>query len=223
MRLSVVIPARNEEDYLEHTLAALAAQTLPPLEVIVVDNGSTDNTAQVAKAAGAKVVFCEEPGVARARQMGLEAAKGTWVASTDADSLPPPRWLEQFARYSHDSVAVYGPLRFYGLSPAQEDFSELAYRYFLKTMMVLRRPNLAAANMAFSREAALQVGGWPQVPTSEDVLFGLALQRVGSVRYVSEAVVATSARRYKRKGAIRYFYWQFRNMIGLGKGYFDNS
>ena len=112
MRVSVVIPARNEEAYLPSALEAVLAQTLPPFEVIVVDNASTDRTREVAEALGARVVFCGRRGVAYARQAGLLAARGEWVAMTDADSLPTPRWLERLAHKAPGAVAVYGPLRF---------------------------------------------------------------------------------------------------------------
>lgn len=62
MRVSVVIPARNEEAYLPSALEAVLAQTLPPFEVIVVDNASTDRTREVAEALGARVVFCGRRG-----------------------------------------------------------------------------------------------------------------------------------------------------------------
>jgi len=76
VRVSVVIPARNEEAYLPSALEAVLAQTLPPFEVIVVDNASTDRTREVAEAFGARVVFCGRKGVAYARQAGLLAARG---------------------------------------------------------------------------------------------------------------------------------------------------
>ncbi|WP_164927961.1 glycosyltransferase [Deinococcus radiodurans] len=95
---SVIIPARNEAAYLPGTLRALERQTLAPAEVIVVDNASRDQTAQIARSWGAQVLSCPEGGVARARQLGLDTARSSWVATTDADSLPAPGWLAAYAQ-----------------------------------------------------------------------------------------------------------------------------
>jgi glycosyltransferase involved in cell wall biosynthesis len=222
VRLSVVIPAHNEETYLPSTLKALARQTFPPDEVIVVDNASTDRTAQVAEAFGARVVHCGRKGVAFARQAGLLAARGEWVAMTDADSLPTPTWLERLMARREGAVALYGPLRFYGVSPLEAAFSEWGYRAFLHLMALLRRPNLAGANMMFLREAALRVGGFPEVEAREDVLLGYALARLGPVRYVPDALVLTSARRLKR-GWVPFLLQQLKNLLGRPEGYFEDG
>ncbi|GGM93762.1 glycosyl transferase [Thermus composti] len=222
MRISVVIPAHNEEAYLPAALEAVFAQTLPPFEVIVVDNASTDRTREVAEAFGVRVVYCGRKGVAHARQAGLLAARGEWVAMTDADSLPTPRWLEKLAGKAPGAVALYGPLRFYGVSPLEAALSEWGYRAFLHLMALLRRPNLAGANMMVLKEAALKVGGFPEVEAREDVLLGYRLARLGPVRYVPEALVLTSARRLKG-GWGRFLLRQARNLMGDPRGYFGEA
>lgn len=93
--VSVVIPAYNAERFLERTLRSAAAQTHPTLEIIVVDDGSTDTTRDIAvKAAEAderiKVISVANGGVARARNTGIEHARGDYVAFLDADDLWHP-------------------------------------------------------------------------------------------------------------------------------------
>jgi len=221
MKISVVIPTRNEEAFIGACLKAVFAQTRKPDEVIVVDNGSTDGTVEIAIGMGAKVVNCPTPGVAVARQAGLEAATGDWVATTDADSRPLPEWLELLERRMDTAVAVYGPMRMFGLPRWQEELTELGYGVFLKLMALLRRPNLGGANMAFERELGLRVGGYPNVHTSEDVLLGLALKKQGAIRYVPGALVLTSARRVQR-GWFHFLFAQAKNMLGRGQGYFQH-
>ena len=75
MKVSVVIPAYNEEKYIVDCLKALSNQTIAPDEVIVVDNNSTDKTASLARQAGAKVITVLEPGITPARTAGFNAAK----------------------------------------------------------------------------------------------------------------------------------------------------
>jgi len=219
VRISVVIPARNEEAYLQSCLRALAAQTRPPDEVVVVDNGSMDRTGTIAAALGARVVICPTPGVALARQAGLEAATGDWVATTDADSRPVAGWLEALEAQMAGSVALYGPLRMFGLPWWQEELTEVGYGVFLKLMALLGQPNLAAANMAFDRAVALEVGGYPAVEAREDVLLGLKLKPKGRVRYVRDALVRTSSRRVQA-GWGRFFAQQLKNLSGNPEGYF---
>jgi glycosyltransferase involved in cell wall biosynthesis len=219
MSISVIIPALNEESYIEGCLQALKQQTLTPHEIIVVDNGSTDRTAERVRAAGARLIECPKPGVAHARQAGLLVASGDWVATTDADSKPCPEWLELLAPHMANSVALYGPLRMIGLPPWQEELSEVGYSVFLKLMVLLGKPNLAGANMAFDRRVALEVGGYPVVEAAEDVKLGLALKTRGVLRYVPTALVYTSARRVKGNWP-RFFWQQLKNLAGNSSGYF---
>ncbi|MFC4639840.1 glycosyltransferase [Deinococcus hohokamensis] len=219
---SVVIPARNEAKYLPHTLRALERQTRAPAEVIVVDNGSADQTAEVARAWGARVLACPERGVARARQLGLQEAHGDWVATTDADSLPCPEWIEALDAASPGRVALYGPMRFCGVAPAMVGLSQVSYSAFLHACRLLGKPNLAGANMAYSRQAALLAGGYPAVEAYEDVILGQELDRLGLVAYVPAALVETSGRRLE--GGVVPFLWRHvKNVTGHTRGYFGDD
>jgi len=99
-RVSVVIPAYNGEAYLEACLASVCAQTAPPLEVLVIDDGSTDRTAAIAQAFAARDgrVRCirqENTGVSAARNRGVAEAAGDWIAFLDGDDLWLPEKLER--------------------------------------------------------------------------------------------------------------------------------
>lgn len=92
---SVVIPAFNAERHLGEAIASAMAQTLPPLEVLVVDDGSTDGTRAVAEGFGAAVRVFTGPnaGPSAARNRGVREARGDWVAFLDADDLFEPGYL----------------------------------------------------------------------------------------------------------------------------------
>ncbi len=97
VRYSVIVPAYNAEKTLPHTLEALRRQTVPPTEyeIIVVDDGSTDRTAQIAEQFGVRVIRQPNQGPAAARNTGVQAAQGDIVLFTDADCAPRPDWLER--------------------------------------------------------------------------------------------------------------------------------
>jgi glycosyltransferase involved in cell wall biosynthesis len=91
--VSVVIPVFNCERYLGEAIESALAQTLPPSEIIIVDDGSTDNSSEVAKSFGARV-RCEKrnhAGIAATRNHGISVAHGDWLAFLDADDL----WLRE--------------------------------------------------------------------------------------------------------------------------------
>jgi glycosyltransferase involved in cell wall biosynthesis len=117
-RFSIVIPARNEADFLGDCLDSLLAQDFSGLvEIIVVDNNSTDGTAELARARGVTVTSESRPGVCWARQRGTDLATGEIVVSTDADTVFSPGWLSRIDRaFAADParVAVAGPCRFAG-------------------------------------------------------------------------------------------------------------
>src|SRR5438067_145281 len=116
IRVSVVIPARNEEDLLPACLDSLRDQDYPgPIEILVVDNGSEDRTAEIARARGVRVVSEPRRGYVLALARGFEQARGDIVATTDADSMPPRDWLSTLVRtyaLRPDVVAVGGEVYF---------------------------------------------------------------------------------------------------------------
>lgn len=97
VRYSVVIPAYNAGRTLPDTLAALRNQSVPPedYEVIVVDDGSTDETPSVVRRLGAKCITQPNRGPAAARNSGVRAARGEFVLFTDADCVPERDWIRQ--------------------------------------------------------------------------------------------------------------------------------
>lgn len=116
MKLSVVVPTRNRADLLEAFLSSLAGQTLPrdQWEVIVVDNGSTDGTAEVAArhaaaAENVRAVFEPAPGLHAGRHRGLKEAAGDVLVYADDDIEPLPTWLEAMGEVFVDrTVAMAG-------------------------------------------------------------------------------------------------------------------
>jgi glycosyltransferase involved in cell wall biosynthesis len=96
MKVSVVIPAYNAESTIGQAVEQSLAQAKEPLEVevIVVDDGSKDDTAKVAQSAGAQVIRQENSGPAAARNRGWESATGQIICFTDSDCIPVAGWLE---------------------------------------------------------------------------------------------------------------------------------
>jgi glycosyltransferase involved in cell wall biosynthesis len=103
LKLSVIIPAFNEERLLGQTLREVQASLAPltalgwTTELIVCDNNSTDRSAQIAREAGATVVFEPQNQIARARNRGAAAATGDWLLFIDADSHPSPELVRDVA------------------------------------------------------------------------------------------------------------------------------
>ena len=87
-KISVVVPVRNGASQIARCLQALFEQTLQPYEVIVVDGHSTDSTVEVAGTFPVTVVYEDHRTVGGARQVGVEHARGDYVAFTDADCIP---------------------------------------------------------------------------------------------------------------------------------------
>ena len=96
LRASVIIPAYNAESVLPRCLKALESQTIPSdqYEVIVVDDGSTDKTAELAQKGGARILRLEHEGPAAARNAGAQIARADILVFTDADCEPAPDFLE---------------------------------------------------------------------------------------------------------------------------------
>lgn len=93
--VSVIIPAYNESEGISECLETLKQQTLLPTEVIVVDDGSTDDTARIAKESGATVIIGQHKGPGVARNLGAETSTGEILVFLDADMSFHPEFLEK--------------------------------------------------------------------------------------------------------------------------------
>lgn len=169
MIISVVLPAHNEEAGIEECVRRLLAQDRPVDEIIVVDNASTDDTADRVRRvadgdARVTVIHESRPGVAYARYAGFAAASGDVIASIDSDTHVGPRWSTAIAEaFAHpEVVAGTGPLVMHDL-PFQSGFrrrnahlSRWARRG-LERGEPLRVPALSGANSMIRRAAWEQI------------------------------------------------------------------
>lgn len=118
LSVAIVIPAYNEEDQIEACLQAIADQSEPPQEVIVVDNASTDNTVKIAKSFKFVKIFHEKRrGVRFARDLGINTAKSDIIGRIDADSRLTADWCKNVRRLFQDKTidAASGPCYYHDM------------------------------------------------------------------------------------------------------------
>jgi glycosyltransferase involved in cell wall biosynthesis len=158
LRISIVIPAYNEQDHLRACLEAIARQSVRPLEVIVADNNSTDETAKIASSFDfVSLVNVPKQGVVYARDAGLNQARGEIIGRIDADTVLPNDWVEKVqAIFENESIdAVTGSLHFYdiGWSRIVDGVESYWRNWMAQRMSAHNRIFLLGANMAIRRSA----------------------------------------------------------------------
>jgi len=209
--VSVVIPCRDDAVHLWRCLRALAAQTLAPTEIVVVDNASTDDSADIARAAGARVVFCGERGIPAAAATGYDAARGELILRLDADSLPDPAWVESMVAALEDPTvdAVTGGAVFHD-GPARQRVAMA--RLFLGTYAAFATPALGhtplwGSNMAFRRSAWEDVRGEVHLDPElhDDLDLAYHLGRRHRIARVSGAHMRVSSRTVEPRRFARCF------------------
>ncbi len=186
MSVSVVIPALNEEEFIEDTLKSLKAQTNPPAEIIIMDNGSTDRTVEIAKQYADRVIIIPDVSIVELRQAGAEAAKNPIIVSTDADTTYPDNWLELLTQHFSDPsvVAVGG-----SIMPSVPGITENLYTRGLNASA--RAGLFLGANMAYRRQSFLDAGGYIKVRRAEDWALATRLRTQGRIVYEPMAFVIT--------------------------------
>ena len=185
-RVSLVVPVRDEAETIHELLSSIAAQTRPPDEVLIVDGGSRDDTAERVRAAGGKdspvrVVEAGDATPGRGRNVGIAAARHEWVALTDAGNRLEPDWLERLTEVVRRDPAtdvVYG-----NYEPVTETFFE---RCAALTYPPPKQPRPGGpmrgpfiASSLLRREVWREAGGFPDLRAAEDLMFMESVERKG--------------------------------------------
>ncbi len=203
--ISAIIPAFNEKLYIEKCVSSLKNQTLDKsmYEIIVVDNGSNDNTYELAKNMGVKVLKEPQRGVSNARNTGVAHAQGELLVFPDADCLYPKDWLSRIVnifKESPDLDALGGTFVFYDATPFWEKASVFSKRFVY---------HIAGGNMAVKKNAFQQVGGFdPRYNIGEELLLELKLKDLKKkVKIDRSLVINYSFRRFGKSFLKLSLFW----------------
>jgi glycosyltransferase involved in cell wall biosynthesis len=208
-RLSLIIPAYNETEYLPRLLQSITAaraRCAVPIEVIVADNASTDATAKIAEAEGARVVAVAKRCIAAARNGGAVAARGDILAFVDSDSVIHPRSLQEIQEHMNDMRVVGG-----ATGVVMERWSAgIALTYACLLPMVWLTG--FDTGVVFCRRADFAtLGGYDETRlVAEDVHFLSRLKRLGRDRgqrlvRLRDVKTISSTRKFDRHGDWHFF------------------
>jgi glycosyltransferase involved in cell wall biosynthesis/O-antigen/teichoic acid export membrane protein len=188
VRISVVIPAYNAAAFLPRCLESVYAQTLQPDEIIVVDDGSTDNTAELAEELGARVVHRPNGGLSAARNTGILAATNEWIGLLDADDMWAHDKLErQVACIRHDTALVYTGIRIIDDIGIRSERPAVDARLARK-MLRYRNP-ITPSSALVKRSAVLQTGGFREdIHACEDWEMWVRLLPFGQFERVTDTL-----------------------------------
>lgn len=218
-KVSIVMPAFNEEKYLLKTLSSLAELKLPDTistELLVVNDNSQDRTSEILDSLGvAELYLPVNMRPKGARQQGLEAAKGDIILQADADTLYPDNWGLSYIKSLEDASTslVYGSHSFiseYGRSRMSfcfhETLGEILYAIRRRKRAYI---NVHGFNSAFRRRDGLEHGSYEHTPTgSEDGHMALTLMKIGALTYLPspDARAWTSDRRLQADGGLKWAF-----------------
>lgn len=223
--VSVVIPCYNGAAFLRETLESALKQTHPPLEVLVIDDGSTDESAEIAESFGppVRVIRQKNQGESVARNRGIEEANGHWIAFLDADDYWASDKLEcQLAVVDEQTVAVHTNLYFFGSREGTTQIEnvppDVRYSFdhlvcsnsFVTPSAVMTRRSQTPVFPVWTRHA-------------EDQLFFLELVQRGQIKFIPEPL--TGYRKHgnnQSAGRTKFLHWfesvdrWLREFSGLG-------
>lgn len=191
--VSIVVPALNEADasggyYILTCLDAISELETSTIgngkvQVIVVNNNSTDQTGYLAELCGAQVVFEPEQRIQAARQKGIREAKAPIIFQTDADTIVSTKWIDSLYPYFSDPnvAGLCGEGVFYGVEPSTYAYKSLTG--LGRRILVPEELSVAVGfNMAYRKDAGLKtIDTSPKVGRWEDILMVERLKESGAV------------------------------------------
>lgn len=214
IEVSIVIPAYNEQENILSTISSIAATESDfSIELIVVDNNSTDLTKEYVLKSGGKYIFEEKPGVENARTTGLIHAKGTYVISADADTIYSPYWVDELIKPLHknkDVAISYGKFSF---TPENYNrFTLFLYELIgdvFKKINALNKDDamyVYGCSSAYRKAQVLEVNAYEHpIGANEDGYLAMKLRnKFGSMHKVrsKKALAWTSSRKFLADGSL---------------------
>jgi glycosyltransferase involved in cell wall biosynthesis len=224
MKVSVVIPALNEEVIIEQCLTSIRRQT-HPVELILIDNGSIDRTAEIAAQYCDTVLIKPGYSLAEMRDLGARTATGDIIVTTDADCIAPPNWIEELIKPFQDPkvAAVGGAFRPINPNPLSRFYC------WCSSIMQGTFGLFQGANMAYTKKAYLQSPGYADAKRAEDWNLSWKIKKQGKTRYLRRAYTRTEIpfnRQIEYPGGILSFILSIIGAIinhpllmGFGAGY----
>lgn len=235
IQISVVIPAFNEEKYIQNSLFSLLKseqKTAINYEVILVDNNSTDQTVQLAqkfaKGMNLRIIKETKQGRGAARARGFEEAKGEIILSADADTIFYSGWVEFLAKELKKNVVgvttsckiVEGPIWNQMLFNLSQPLIMFIYKIFTGHFW------LSGFSFGITKEAYFKAGGFnPNLQAQEDTDLSFRVSKLGEIKFIHKPVIF-SARRFKDglvEGYLEYIKSYIQAFVQKGSNvYLDN-
>lgn len=228
LKVSVVIPAYNEEKYIGKCLESLIAQSEPANEIIVVNNKSTDNTKKIVKNFPVILINESQQGITFSRNKGFNFAKYDIISRTDADTILPKDWIKNIKKHflKEKLVAVSGPSKFYDLPlliqnnrvKSKPTLLRWIRSYNIIINKILKHDCLYGPNYSIRKSA------WDKIKNKvcldnrevhEDLDLAIHIAPLGKILFDNSLVVSTSARRWKKPEA--YFEYLYRALKSIKK------
>lgn len=226
--VSVVIPAWNEEEGILRTLISLAnTNTKFVTELLIIDNNSTDDTANLIKSLGLKVYLETKQGVGHARTCGLHEARGKYILTGDSDTLYPESWITSMVDAMLKDEQVYCVHGSYSFLPSNNTPRwQYAFYEFMSSFVIKKKEktqpflNTLGFNCGFIRQKGIDVNGYEietqrtfrgaagvvEQNATEDGMMALKLEQSGGKNKAVEGLQArvwTSDRRIQLDGGLR--------------------
>jgi len=215
MKLSFVIPAHNEENYVGNCIASIQTElerSSKEAEIIVINNASTDGTAEAAKKhKNVRVIDEPNKGLVHARQRGLKEASGDLLAYLDADCILNEGWIEAVFEEFRDSsvVALSGPRHYYDMPKFKKLLADHGWWFAPITYRIVGYMILGG-NFVARRDVLERMGGFNTDIKfyGEDTDIARRLSEFGKVVFKMNFLVQSSGRRLMKEGVFKT-YWVY--------------
>jgi len=202
-RISVIIPAHNEEYYVGRTLEALHRQTCKSFEVIVIANGCSDHTADIARGRCDQLIVLSQKSLGVARNLGARIAKGQLLVFLDADTLLDSCALETI-------LAEFGDASAAGTVRGVPDARNFKYRLIYGLNNFVHRTSIHHGSSGIIlcwKRHFMQTGGFDEgLEVRENSELIRRMLRYGSYKYLHNVSATTSMRRYDQRGCRRMIW-----------------